>query len=77
MNSQTIDLGYCNSDSLSIKGFAALKKKFANKRIIIIGEQDHGVGTDYENFAHMVKCLHEEMGFNVVAQEFFFILSLN
>jgi len=41
-------------------------------RIVVIGEQNHGVGTDYESFALMVKFLHQEMGFNVIAQEYSF-----
>lgn len=70
--SQVIDLGQCQSDKLSETGFDKMKEAIGDARIVIIGEQNHGVGTDYENFAFMVKFLHEEMGFNVIAQEFSF-----
>jgi erythromycin esterase len=70
--SDVIDLGVCRQDSLFEKGFEALMKKFAGKRIILLDEQDHGVGTDYQNLAFFVKFMHEKMGFNVLAEEFCF-----
>lgn len=69
-NAQIIDLGECKVNELSDTGFHALKKKIGDSRIVVIGEQMQSVGTDYENFAFMTKFLHEEMGFNVIAQEY-------
>ena len=69
---QIIDLGKCQANQLSSKGFQQLKKTIGNARIVLIGEQSHWVGTDYESFAILTKFLHEEMGFNVILQEYCF-----
>ncbi len=70
---QIIDLGSaCKPNKINRKGFERLKKIIGNARFVVIGEQVHGVGTDYINFELMVKFLHEEMGFNVIAQEYCF-----
>ncbi len=69
---KAIDLGHCQPNVLNDSGFAQLKQKIGDKRFVIIGEQQHGVGTGYINFANMVKFLHEEMGFNVILQEYCF-----
>ena len=71
-SAQVIDLGECDEELLSKSGFNDLKKAIGDARIVIIGEQVHGVGTDYENFAFLVELLHEEMGFNVLSQEYCF-----
>lgn len=49
-----------------------MKSIIGDARIVVIGEQNHGVGTDYESFALLAQWLHEEMGFNVIAQEYSF-----
>lgn len=69
---QVIDLGACEPDGLSSAGLKELKQVIGDARIVVIGEQEHGVGTDYENFAYLVKVLHEDMGFNVILQEYCF-----
>lgn len=69
---QLFDLGKCDLDSLNSQGFRQLKKELADARIIVIGEQVHGVGTDYKNFAFLTRFLHEDLGFNVILQEFCF-----
>lgn len=70
--SQIIDLGKCSQGELSEAGFEKIRDIIGEARIVIIGEQNHGVGTDYQSFAFMVKFLHEEMDFNVIAQEYSF-----
>lgn len=69
---QVIDLGRCKTDGLSQEGLNQMKALIGDARIVVLSEQVHGVGTDYESFAFMVKYLHEEMGFNVIAQEYCF-----
>ncbi len=71
-SSQLLDLGDCKPNGISNKAIQKLKKTFKEARIIILSEQVHGVGTDYVSFALMTKFLHEEMGFNVILQEFCF-----
>ncbi|GAB5464679.1 MAG: hypothetical protein Kapaf2KO_01150 [Candidatus Kapaibacteriales bacterium] len=65
-------MGKCEKDSLSTAGFDKMCEVISNARVVVIGEQNHGIGTDYENFAFLVKYLHEEKGFDVVLQEYSF-----
>lgn len=71
-HAQIINLGKCDADKLSSDGLQQLKKTIGDARIVVIGEQSHWVGTDYESFAILSKFLHEEMGFNVILQEYCF-----
>lgn len=59
-------------EGISPEAKEELKVLLADKRIVMIGEQVHGVGDDYVDFLHLTRFLHEEMGFNVIAQEFCF-----
>tara|TARA_R110001632_G_scaffold144870_2_gene261599 strand:+ start:3074 stop:4318 length:1245 start_codon:yes stop_codon:yes gene_type:complete len=49
--------------------FSALKKAIGNKRIVAIGESTHGLGSYYSLKSELVKYLHQEMGFEVLAME--------
>lgn len=51
------------------KQFDALKKLIGDKRIVLLGEQTHGDGTTFEAKSLLVKFLHEEMGFEILAFE--------
>ena len=47
----------------------ALKEKIGDARIVLLGEQTHGHGTSHRMKCRLIKFLHEEMGFNVLAWE--------
>jgi len=49
--------------------FNWINNVIGNSRIVMLGEQDHGDATAFEVKARLVKYLHEEMGFNVLAFE--------
>ena len=49
--------------------FSALKKAIGNRRIVALGESTHGSGTYYHLKSELVKYLHQEMGFEVLAME--------
>lgn len=49
--------------------FDALKKLIGDKRIVLLGEQTHGDGTTFKAKSRLVKFLHEEMGFEILAFE--------
>lgn len=49
--------------------FSALKKAIGNRRIVALGESTHGSGTFYHLKSELVKYLHKEMGFEVLAME--------
>ena len=63
-NIKTIDLSEGN-----ISDFHFLKSIIGNSEIVLLGEQDHGDGTSFIAKAKIIKYLHEEMGFNVLAYE--------
>ncbi|MBN8705282.1 MAG: erythromycin esterase family protein [Bacteroidetes bacterium] len=46
-----------------------LKSVLNNKKIVLLGEQSHGDGSVFLAKARLIKFLHEEMGFNVLAFE--------
>lgn len=49
--------------------FSAIKKAIGNKRIVALGESSHGLGEFYTLKSELVKYLHTEMGFEVIAME--------
>jgi erythromycin esterase len=49
--------------------FDAIKEAIGDKRIVGIGESTHGLGSYYTMKSELVKYLHEEMGFEVLAME--------
>ena len=49
--------------------FSAIKKAIGDKRIVALGESTHGSGTYYKLKSELVRYLHEEMGFEVLAME--------
>ena len=49
--------------------FSALKKAIGNRRIVALGESTHGSGTYYHLKSELVKFLHQQMGFEVLAME--------
>ena len=46
-----------------------LKEKIGDSRIVMIGEESHGHGSSMVMKARLVRFLHEEMGFNILAWE--------
>jgi erythromycin esterase len=49
--------------------FENLKEAIGESRIVLLGEETHGDGTTFETKARVIKYLHENMGFNVLAFE--------
>lgn len=72
LQSQILDFGEFNEDALKSEGFQKLKDYIGDTRIVIIGEQEHGIGSHYENFKLLSQFLHEDLGFNIIIQEYCF-----
>lgn len=61
-----------NTHELKIENgynFEAVKEAIGDKRIVAIGESTHGLGSYYTLKSELVKYLHKEMGFDVLAME--------
>jgi erythromycin esterase len=59
-----------NQNEDNTKEYEPLKKILQGKDIILLGEEDHIFSTSLESKTKLVKFLHDEMGFNVLAFEF-------
>lgn len=53
-----------------------LKEKVGNSRLVVLGEDSHGDGETWKAKIRLVKFLHEQMGFDVIAWEFNYSLDL-
>lgn len=58
-----------NGVNVDKASFASFKTAFGNARIVGLGEQSHGDGATYDFKVEMIKYMHEEMGFNIIAFE--------
>jgi erythromycin esterase len=51
------------------RDLAPLRATLKGARVVMLGEQSHGDGTTFQAKARLVRFLHEQMGFNVIAFE--------
>lgn len=51
------------------KDLAFLKKMVADKKVVLLGESSHGIGDYYSLKVRLIKYLHKECGFEVLALE--------
>lgn len=56
-------------DDTDFSDLAPLKAAIGTARIVLLGEQSHGDGATFSAKVRLIKFLHEEMGFNVLAFE--------
>ncbi|GAB3173035.1 erythromycin esterase family protein [Telluribacter humicola] len=55
--------------STATPDFLSIQKAIGNSRIVMLGEQSHGDGTTFQVKTELIKYLHEQLGFNVLAFE--------
>jgi erythromycin esterase len=66
---QIIDLGSVEANDENFQGFDQLKVLLDGVEIVMLGEQSHGEGTAYLTKTKLIKYLHREMGFDILAFE--------
>ena len=67
--SQLINLNAVRNGNEDYQGYEQLKGVLDGKDIVFLGEQSHGEKTVYETKLKLIKYLHEEMGYNILAFE--------
>jgi len=56
-------------DDESFEDLSFLKEELEGKRIVQLGESSHGIGDYYQLKSRLVKYLHQELGYEVLAME--------
>ncbi|MEZ4951432.1 MAG: erythromycin esterase family protein [Saprospiraceae bacterium] len=79
MNSQTIDinfieksivnLGIVNDENENFTNYSGLDSILKNVEIVMLGEQSHGEATTYDTKIKLIKYLHQNLGFDLLAFE--------
>ncbi len=64
-----IDLGKVTDNDDDFSNFDQLKEIWEDVDIVMLGEQSHGEKTAYQTKIKLIKFLHEEMGFDIIAFE--------
>jgi erythromycin esterase len=69
LTSKLTDLGEVTNNNEDFSTFEPLKQILENVDIVMLGEQSHGEATTYETKIKLIKFLHQEMGFDILAFE--------
>ena len=69
MQDNAIEFRSIDPDDTDFADLQALKRMIGDARIVQLGEQSHGDGTCFETKIRLIKFLHQEMGFDVLAFE--------
>lgn len=69
LNEKLIDLHEVDLNNHDFTGFESMKDVLQDVEIILLGEQSHGEATAYETKIKLIKYLHQEMGFDIIAFE--------
>jgi len=66
---QLVNLGEVKGENEDFSEYSALKDLLKDVEIVMLGEQSHGEGTTYETKLKLIKYLHEELGYDILAFE--------
>src|SRR5262249_13416419 len=69
LEEHTHELNSIDLDDNDFDDLEPFAKAVGDARIVMLGEQTHGDGTTFRTKARLVRFLHEEMGFDVLAFE--------
>lgn len=64
-----INIGEVHNGNENFEDFSNLKLLLENVEIVMLGEQSHGEGTAYDTKIKLIKYLHQELGFDMLAFE--------
>jgi len=67
--SQSIQVASVDPADRDFTDLQALKDVIGDSRVVLLGEQSHGVGTVFLAKTRLIEFLHQEMGFDVLAFE--------
>lgn len=69
ISEQIINLGAVSENNEDYADYSALKDLLKDVEIVMLGEQSHGEGTGYETKIKLIKYLHQELDFDILAFE--------
>lgn len=69
INSGLVDLHEVNNNNENFKGYERLKNEIGDAQIVMLGEQSHTDATTFETKIKLIKYLHQEMDFEILAFE--------
>jgi len=64
-----VNLGEVKGENEDFTDFSSLKELLKDVEIVMLGEQSHGEATTYETKIKLIKYLHEELGYDILAFE--------
>jgi erythromycin esterase len=69
LKTNAIDVRSVDADDVDFSDLQPLKEAIGDAGVVLLGEQTHGDGTTFLAKVRLIKFLHQEMGFDVVAFE--------
>lgn len=69
VNSRLIDLHKVGNNDENFEGFERIKNEIGDAQIVMLGEQSHSDATTFETKIKLIKYLHQEMDFEILAFE--------
>jgi len=69
INARLVDLHEVGEDNENFAGFERIKNDIGDAQIVMLGEQSHSDATTFETKIKLIKYLHQEMDFEILAFE--------
>lgn len=69
INARLVDLHKVGNNDENFEGFERIKNEIGDAQIVMLGEQSHTDATTFETKIKLIKYLHQEMGFEILAFE--------
>ena len=69
IHARLVNLHQVTDNNENFAGYEGLKEAIGDAEIIMLGEQSHGEATTYQTKIKLIKYLHQEMGFDILAFE--------